>query len=252
LVGLLIVKRSDSSSAKLVAKSVNSTLFSAPATPNLSSTSLIPFTSPKKMHKSMKSTIALSLIYLLGCSAPAFAQMAGGFEDGGSKVADIDILTNSPTLGNQSSAPSSMGYQGNVPAPQTPMLNMSAVMQVQNPQNGFAAPNSTPIQTGMAVQNGFAAQNAPGQVAPGQMGQPAIQPQNNRPAQPAAQRAPIQVNGQMVSRVVGVAGTALVLTAIMKNGGVGGMMNPFGFNRYRGRGAAFMPYLNPYSYPYPY
>lgn len=152
--------------------------------------------------KLQKIAIVLSLVHLAGpLSIPALAQSAARYEplddvsSSRSKLADVDIVTDSPTLGT---------------APQ----------QQQGAVSSFAV-QSVPVTSGV-TQSNYCASPQTGQ----QVGQPV-----------AASQQPIQIDSQTVGRVVGVAGTALLLGAFLKNGGVGGMMNSLGLdNRFHGRG----------------
>jgi hypothetical protein len=175
----------------------------------------------KSMVQLKKSAIILTMVYLTnGLTLPALAQTAAKFEgvddlssSRQSKVANVDIVTDSPTLQNQS-----VIQQGQV-------NSLGGFVQQQNvipaapqyPYEQSLSASSTPGLSGQVSGQGSVAQSVSQQ--------------------------PIQVDPQTVGRVVGVAGTALLLGAFLKNGGVGGMMNTLGLdNRFRGRGSLVAPY----------
>lgn len=176
------------------------------------------------MSSSAKSAIALSVICLIEFTSPVFAQLSSNvdqmdeFGAPHSKIVDVDIVTNSPTL--QSQAP--------VQQPQSATYSSSWTT------SGAIQPSAQ--QRALIQQNTFSADTTqyPSTSAPTAM--PATAAQN-------AAKQPIQVDSQTVGRVVGVAGTALLLGAFLKNGGVGGMMNTFGLdNRFHSRGPSLAPY----------
>ncbi|CAN5237100.1 hypothetical protein BH10CYA1_BH10CYA1_08610 [soil metagenome] len=172
------------------------------------------------MNSSIKSAIALSLLYLIGAMSPVFAQVSSAVESldelGSlhSNFVDIDIVTNSPTLQSQSP-----NQQSQPPVYETWTSTGSVETAV-------------PQQNGMVQQSAYSADSSQ---------YPGLTP-SSVVAQSAAKQ-PIQIDSQTVGRVVGVAGTALILGAFLKNGGVGGVMNSFGLdNRFHSRGPSLAPY----------
>jgi len=168
------------------------------------------------VNSSRNLAIALSVVCSIGCTSPVFAQLSCGAEpldevgSAHSKIVDIDIVTNSPTLQGQSTI-------------QQPQVAASSSWSPRAVQSGLA-----PQQTSTIEQNVFSSQQY-SSVTP-------------NAAQNVAKQ-PIQIDSQTVGRVVGVAGTALILGAFLKNGGVGGMMNTFGLdNRFHSRGSSLAPY----------
>jgi hypothetical protein len=200
------------------------------------------------MNSSVKSALAFLVILVFGQTAPAFAQLAGvepldETATQRSKIADIDILTDSPTLQGQASVGILTGQQSTFSSG-----NASYPIGVQN-NPGIQYP--APVQTGGFMQTGPSAQGMQYAATPGQTGIIGAQvmqftatpAQTGSVAQQPAGKAPIQISSQTVGRVVGVAGTALILGAFLKNGGMGGMMNSFGFdNRFHSRGSSLAPY----------
>ncbi len=183
------------------------------------------------MNSSVKSALSILVVLVLGQTAPAFAQLAGvepldETATQRSKITDIDILTDSPTLQGQASVGILTGQQSTFSSG-----NASYPMGVQN-NPGVQYP--APMQNSAFMQTGVSPQGMQYAAMPAQTGSVAQQP---------AAKAPIQIDSQTVGRVVGVAGTALILGAFLKNGGVGGMMNSFGFdNRFHSRGSSLAPY----------
>ncbi len=172
------------------------------------------------MSSSLKSAILLSLVSLIAVTSPVFAQMSSAVDpldeigSSHSKIVDVDIVTNSPTLQSQSSV-----------QPNSSSWTNSAIGQT----------TSTPQQNGMVEQSTFSADTTQF-PATQYSSSPTLSTPSVTVDQIAAKQV-IQVDSQTVGRVVGVAGTALLLGAFLKNGGVGGMMNTFGLdNRFHGRG----------------
>lgn len=159
----------------------------------------------------------LGLIY--GSYSPVWAQSAtfepvDDFSAPRSKFADVDIVTNSPTLLNQSAAPQGQVNSFGASAPSGPYTYSSSSVQSN------ILPGGSPLNS---AQNNVVSQQAP--------------------LQSAAQVKPVQIDSQAVGRVVGVAGTAILLGAFLKNGGVGGMMNTLGLdNRFHGRAPSLSSY----------
>ncbi|MBI2810970.1 MAG: hypothetical protein HYX67_09100 [Candidatus Melainabacteria bacterium] len=176
------------------------------------------------MIGSKKSAIALSIVCLLGSTSPVFAQLSSGVDpldeigSPHSKIVDIDIVTNSPTLRSQSPI-------------QQPQASSSAWHS-----SGAVEATAVPQQNGMAQYNTFSADT-------NQYRASTTAPAAGSTLAQGAGKQPIQIDSQTVGRVVGVAGTALILGAFLKNGGVGGMMNTFGLdNRFHSRGSSLAPY----------
>ncbi|MBS1957077.1 MAG: hypothetical protein JST89_23000 [Cyanobacteria bacterium SZAS-4] len=186
------------------------------------------------MSSSVKSAIILSVVCLIEFTSPVLAQVSSTVDaldelsSTHSKIVDVDIVTNSPTLQSQSL------FQQPQTAPYSSSWTTSGAVQ--------SAP--LPQQSGMVQQSNFSSnlsQYATGQYpssAPG-----ASSGANSATVTQSVPNQPIQVDSQTVGRVVGVAGTALLLGAFLKNGGVGGMMNTFGLdNRFHSRGSSLAPY----------
>ena len=179
------------------------------------------------MSSSVKA-IALSLLCLIEFTSPAFAQLSSAVDpldeigSPHSKIVDVDIVTDSPTLQRQTPV-----QQPQVPLYSSPCTNVGAVQSAPMP----------PQQIGIVQQSTFSADTTQYPTTQySSTASSATVPQN-------AAKQPIQVDSQTVGRVVGVAGTALLLGAFLKNGGVGGMMNTFGLdNRFHSRGPSLAPY----------
>ncbi len=200
------------------------------------------------MNSSEKFGLAVLIVLAFGQAVPAYAQLSGvePLEETAtqrSKIADIDILTDSPTLQGQASVGILTGQQGNFSSG-----NASCSIGGQtNPGAQYA----TPVQNGGFMQSGPSAQGMQYAAMPAQTGIIGAQgmqytttpAQTGAVTQQPATKAPIQISSQTVGRVVGVAGTALILGAFLKNGGMCGMMNSFGFdNRFHSRGSSLAPY----------
>lgn len=178
------------------------------------------------MSSSVK-VIALSLLCLIEFTSPAFAQLSSAVDpldeigSPHSKIVDVDIVTDSPTLQRQTAV-----QQSQVPLYSSPWTNAGAVQSAPMPQqNGIVQQSTFSADTTQYPTTQYSATASSATV-----------PQN-------AAKQPIQVDSQTVGRVVGVAGTALLLGAFLKNGGVGGMMNTFGLdNRFHSRGPSLAPY----------
>ncbi|MFN8549879.1 MAG: hypothetical protein U0103_00225 [Candidatus Obscuribacterales bacterium] len=170
------------------------------------------------MDRRRKSVFLISLVALVsGVWSPVRAQSPNfepldDFSTPRSKIADVDIVTNSPTLQNQSAFQqgqvNSFGsFDSTLPSAQYPT-------SYQQPANA----------TALNAPNNVASQQAQRQTA-------------------AQVQQPIQIDSQTVGRVVGVAGTAILLGAFLKNGGVGGMMNTLGLDtRFHGRASSLSSY----------
>ena len=173
------------------------------------------------MNRRRKSVFLISLVALVsGVWSPVRAQSANfepldDFSTPRSKIADVDIVTNSPTLQSQSAV-----QQGQV--------------------NSFGSFGSTfpSSQYPTSYQQSAVSSNATALDAPSNVNS------QQSPRQTAAQvQQPIQIDSQTVGRVVGVAGTAILLGAFLKNGGVGGMMNTLGLDtRFHGRAPSLSSY----------
>ena len=181
------------------------------------------------MTSSKNSAIALAIICLLATTSPVCAQISSDVEpmdeigSQHSKIADIDIVTNSPTLQSQTPVQQLQTYGTN------------------SAGSGISGSTSTGQQNGLAQYNNFSAGTS--QYSTPAAPAPATVPAQNTSVAQSAPSQPIQIDSQTVGRVVGVAGTALILGAFLKNGGVGGMMNSFGLdNRFHGRGPSLAPY----------
>ncbi len=178
------------------------------------------------MSSSVKA-ITLSVLCLIEFTSPALAQLSSTVDpldeigSPHSKIVDVDIVTNSPTLQSQTPV-----QQPQAPLYSSQWMNSGAVQSAPIPQ-----------QSGMVQQSTFSADTTQYPTTQySSSASSATVPQN-------VTKQPIQVDSQTVGRVVGVAGTALLLGAFLKNGGVGGMMNTFGLdNRFHSRGPSLAPY----------
>jgi hypothetical protein len=171
------------------------------------------------MKNLRKSALAFVIAYAVtGSAIPVSAQATAKFETledvatSRSKIADVDIVTDSPTL-------------------QNPISVQQGQVNVYSGYGAGAYPNSNPTLY-----------NPPPSTSTSQPG-PQSGGQQTLASPSVAAAAPVQIDSQTVGRVVGVAGTALLLGAFLKNGGVGGMMNTLGLdNRFHGRGPSLSGY----------
>lgn len=177
-------------------------------------------TSNRAMKNLSRSALALVLAYTIGgLSNPVVAQATASFEPledvgaGRSKIADVDIVTDSPTLQSHTGFQQGQANAYSDFAANAPSMNNAT----------FANPTDSSVLSQPGTQQSAIHLTPAAQTAP------AV--------------APVQIDSQAVGRVVGVAGTALLLGAFLKNGGVGGMMNTLGLdNRFHGRGSSLSGY----------